>query len=105
MSNKKSIRLKARSVRVQSADIVPANTGGEEGILLDKEHTTKVHSTITYEVRNSTPSDQDLIDAPGVELVDFYDGGDHVRPFSQTLKYVDQIFSKYVDQIFGPKIT
>ena len=50
-------------MRVQSADIVPANADGEEGILLDKEHTTKVHSIITNEVRNSTPSDQDLIDA------------------------------------------
>ena len=61
--NEKSIRPKARSVRVQSADIVPANAGEEEGILLDKEHTTKVHPIITKEVRNSTPSDQDLIDA------------------------------------------
>ena len=26
--------------------------------------------------------------------IDFYDGGDHVRPFSQTSKYVDQIFQK-----------
>ena len=26
---------------------------------------------------------------PRGELVDFYDGGDHVRPFSQTPKYVD----------------
>ena len=47
----------------QPADIVPANAGGEEGILLDKEHTTKVHPIITNEVRNSTPTDQDLIDA------------------------------------------
>ena len=38
VSNEKCIRPKARSVRVQSADIVPANAGGEEGILLDKEH-------------------------------------------------------------------
>ena len=87
VSNKKSIRPEARSVRVQSADIVPANAGGEEGILLDKEHTTKVHPTITYEVRNSTPSDQDLIDAPGVELVDFYDGVDHVRPPNMLTKF------------------
>ena len=63
VSNEKSIRPKARSMRVQSADIVPANADGEEGILLDKEHTTKVHPIITNEVRNSTPSDQDLIDA------------------------------------------
>ena len=28
------------------------------------------------------------------ELVDFYDGGDHVRPFSQTPKYVDQTFQR-----------
>ena len=63
MSNGKSIRPKARSVRVQSADIVPAHVGREEGILLDKEHTTKVYPVITNEVRNSTPSDQDLIDA------------------------------------------
>ena len=63
MPNEKSIRPKAPSVRVQPADIVPANAGGEEGILLDKEHTTKVHPIITSEVRNSTPSDQDLIDA------------------------------------------
>ena len=27
-------------------------------------------------------------------LVDFYDGADHVRPFSQTPKYVDQIFQR-----------
>ena len=38
VSNEKCIRPKARSVRVQSADIVPANAGGKEGILLDKEH-------------------------------------------------------------------
>ena len=63
MSDGKSTRPKAQSVRVQSADIVPANAVGEEGILLDKEHTTKVHPVITNEVRNSTPSDQDLIDA------------------------------------------
>ena len=31
---------------------------------------------------------------PGGELVDFYDGGDHVRPLSQTPKYVDQIFQR-----------
>ena len=30
----------------------------------------------------------------GRELVDFYDGGDHVNPFSQTPKYVDQIFQR-----------
>ena len=30
----------------------------------------------------------------GEELVDFYDGGDHARPFSQTPKYVDKIFLK-----------
>ena len=30
----------------------------------------------------------------GGELVDFYDGGDHVRLFSQTPKYVDQIFQR-----------
>ena len=63
VSNEKSIRPKARNVRVQPANIVPANAGGEEGILLDKEHTTKVHPIITNEVRNSTPYDQDLIDA------------------------------------------
>ena len=62
VSNEKSIRPEARNVQVQSADIEPANAGGEEGILLDKEHTTKVHPIITNEVRNSTPSDQDLID-------------------------------------------
>ena len=49
-------------MQVQSADIEPANAGGEEGILLDKEHTTKVHPIITNEVRNLTQSDQDLID-------------------------------------------
>ena len=27
-------------------------------------------------------------------LINFYDGGDHVRPFSQTPKYVDQIFQR-----------
>ena len=32
--------------------------------------------------------------AQGGELVDFYDGGDHVRTLSQTPKYVDQIFQK-----------
>ena len=37
--------------------------------------------------------------APGGELVDFYDGGDYVRPFSQTAKYVDQIFSKTPDTL------
>ena len=30
----------------------------------------------------------------GGELVDFYDGGDHVRPFSLTPKYFDQIFQR-----------
>ena len=30
----------------------------------------------------------------GGELADFYDGGDHVRPFSQTPKYADQIFQR-----------
>ena len=30
----------------------------------------------------------------GGELDDFHDGGDHVRPFSQTPKYVDQIFQR-----------
>ena len=41
--------------------------------------------------------------SPGGELINVYAGGDHVRPFSQTPKYVDQIFKdpKYVDQIFG----
>ena len=36
---------------------------------------------------------------PRGELIDFYDGVDHVRPFSQTPKYADQIFQdpKYVD--------
>ena len=29
---------------------------------------------------------------PRGALIDFYDGGDHVRPFSQNPKYVDQIF-------------
>ena len=62
VSNGKSTHPKARSVRVQSADIVPANAGGEKGILLGKEHTTKVYPVIANEVRNSTPSDQDLID-------------------------------------------
>ena len=28
------------------------------------------------------------------KLVDLYDGGDHVRPFSQTPKYADQIFQR-----------
>ena len=28
----------------------------------------------------------------GGELIKFYDGGDHVSPFSQTPNYVDQIF-------------
>ena len=61
----KSIRPKAQSVRVQSTEIVPASPGREEGILqlLDKQHTTKAHPIITNEVRNLTPSDQDLIDA------------------------------------------
>ena len=31
---------------------------------------------------------------PGGGLADFYDGGDHVRPFSQTPKYVDKIFQR-----------
>ena len=62
VSNKKSICPKAWSVRVQPADIVPANAGGEDGILLNKEHTTNVRRIITNEVRNSTPSDPDLID-------------------------------------------
>ena len=31
---------------------------------------------------------------PGRELIDFYDGGDHVSPFSQTPKYVYQIFQR-----------
>ena len=30
----------------------------------------------------------------GGELIDFYDEGDHVRPFSQTPKYADQIFQR-----------
>ena len=30
----------------------------------------------------------------GGKLIDFYDRGDHVRPFSQTPKYVDQIFQR-----------
>ena len=59
----KTIRPKAQGVRVQSADIVPANAGGEEGILLDKERTTKVHPIITNKLRNSTPPNQDLFDA------------------------------------------
>ena len=63
VSNGKSTCPKARSMRVLSADNVPANAGGEEGILLDKEHTAKVHPVITNEVTNSTQSDQDLIDA------------------------------------------
>ena len=29
---------------------------------------------------------------PEGRVVHFYDGGDHVRPFSQTPKYVDKIF-------------
>ena len=28
------------------------------------------------------------------ELIDFYDEGDHVRPFCQTAKCVDQIFQR-----------
>ena len=63
VSHGKSTRPKVRSVRVQSAEIVAANAGWEEKILLDKEHTTKVHPVITNEVRNLTPSDQDLNDA------------------------------------------
>ena len=63
VSNGKSTRGKARSVRVQPAEMEPASAGGEEGILIDKEHTAKVNSVITKEIRNSTPSDQDLIDA------------------------------------------
>ena len=31
---------------------------------------------------------------PGGELINFHDGGDHVRPFSQIPKYVDQIFRR-----------
>ena len=31
---------------------------------------------------------------PGGKLIDLYDGGDHVRPFSQTPKYADQIFER-----------
>ena len=30
----------------------------------------------------------------GGELIDFYGGGDHVRPFPQTPKYVDQSFQR-----------
>ena len=44
----------------------------------------------------------------GGELIDFYEGGVHVRPFSKTPKYVDEIFKdpKYVDQVFrNPRLT
>ena len=36
---------------------------------------------------------------PRGELVDFYDGGDHVRPFSQTPNMLTKFFKdpKYVD--------
>ena len=47
VSNGKSTRPKARSVRVQPVEMKPASASGEEGILLDKEHTTKVNSVIT----------------------------------------------------------
>ena len=36
-----------------------------------------------------------LVMDTGGKLVDFYDGADHIRPFSQTPKYVDQIFQRH----------
>ena len=53
-----------------------------------------VNRSLKADCTDFTLSRTFCLEGPRGELVDFYDGGDHVRPFSQTPKYVDQIFQR-----------